>query len=576
MTNDHQRGPVRLGIPAPVSLELPISAEDAEKDEVTFRAGARRRLLSTAVIGTAALVGAASGFISASATTVLAIIAAVLVANAVLAAMAKRLRGSSWRFRYGFAVLDVSMITLVVATLGWPGLVSLYFLVIVPYSFDRGRELGYFTALLSAAGYVAGSMYYRSVHRDAAVLTEFGWILASAALILMVSLQVVPIASRIIRRIRQTRECMAEAERGNLMVRADARYADELGFLQRSFNRMMQQLGELIATVQRGADEVAALAEGVSRSTEEVNRASAQFADAARVLREQLNDQLAFAATGTRQTAEAQSSSERLRDRAEEMETEVGDLQRSAGSSRDAMERATETLVTLGQRVSTTAATARRLRSASESVGEFVTTIGRIARQTNLLALNAAIEAARAGEQGKGFNVVADEVRKLADESARAAKAIAETITGVRESIDGVLREMAAGEEEVRDVGEIAEKASRSLGDTFSEVARISEVIVEAASVSRAQGDAMSALSEAITRAERSAGEAAGRAIATADRATQQAKSVEDLTNASRRLAILSEELRASTSRFESRHQHAFAVDTGERGAARAVAIAGR
>jgi methyl-accepting chemotaxis protein len=576
MTNDHPRGPVRFGTQAPVSVALPISPEDAEKDEVTFREGARRRLLSTAVIGTAALVGAASGFIAASVMTVLAIIAAVLIANAVLTMLAKRLRASSWRFRYGFAVLDVAMITMVVATLGWPGLVSLYFLVIVPYSFDRGRELGYFTALLSAAGYVAGSMYFRSVHPEAALLTEFGWILASAALILMVSLQVVPIASRIIHRIRQTRECMAEAERGNLMVRADARYADELGFLQRSFNRMMQQLGELIVTVQRGADEVAALAEGVSRSTEEVNRASAQFADAARVLREQLDDQLAFASTGTRQTAEARSSSERLRDRAEEMETEVGDLQRSAGSSREAMERATATLVTLGQRVSTTAATARRLRAASESVGEFVTTIGRIARQTNLLALNAAIEAARAGEQGKGFNVVADEVRKLADESARAAKAIAETITGVRQSIDGVLREMSAGEEEVRNVGEIAEQASRSLGDTFSEVARISEVIVEAASVSRAQGNAMSALSEAITRAERSAGEAAGRAIATADRATQQARSVEDLTNASRRLAVLSEELRASTSRFESRHQHALIIDSGERPASRAMALAGR
>lgn len=44
---------------------------------------------------------------------------------------------------------------------------------------------------------------------------------------------------------------MAQVERGDLTARADARHADELGFLEHSFNRMLDELALLIETVQR-------------------------------------------------------------------------------------------------------------------------------------------------------------------------------------------------------------------------------------------------------------------------------------------------------------------------------------
>ena len=67
----------------------------------------------------------------------------------------------------------------------------------------------------------------------------------------------------------------------NLAARADSRYADELGFLQRAFNRTLEQLGALIAAMQREADEVAASAEQLAGATHGFNLAGTGFATTA-------------------------------------------------------------------------------------------------------------------------------------------------------------------------------------------------------------------------------------------------------------------------------------------------------
>lgn len=88
------------------------------------------------------------------------------------------------------------------------------------------------------------------------------------------------------------------------------------------------------------------------------------------------------------------------------------------------IDKATTTIRQVADRVESTAAAIKRLRSSSTQIQRIITIINEVAEQTNLLALNAAIEAARAGEHGRGFAVVADEVRGLSSKTTNATNEI--------------------------------------------------------------------------------------------------------------------------------------------------------
>ncbi|HEX2781178.1 MAG TPA: hypothetical protein VHM30_16880, partial [Gemmatimonadaceae bacterium] len=204
--------------------------EELEKDLITFRLGSRRRLVSTLVIALSFLCAKVFGALEVEYSTIATVAGLATSANWLLTRIA--LRARRWWFRYAFAAFDAALISTIVYMYGSPGLVTIYFLAIVPYSFDRGRVLGYFTALACATGFLIAMLAAHRQHRGGT--QSASWIVVDAILLLLVSHQIVPIASKLISRIRDTRECMAAAEHGDLTVRAQSKYADELGFLQRS------------------------------------------------------------------------------------------------------------------------------------------------------------------------------------------------------------------------------------------------------------------------------------------------------------------------------------------------------
>ena len=195
------------------------------------------------------------------------------------------------------------LVSTVVMSFGNEALVTLYFLIVVPYSFDRGRSLGQYTAILSTLAFLGSSWLFTMMNPN--VVTRPVWTVAAAACSW----------SFHGKRCRSRRSSFGESairastsatrSSGILSARAESRFSDELGFLQRSFNRMLEQLGGLIGTMQREAEEVAAAAEQLAGATHGLNSAGTGFTETAQNLTTQIERQRAYAVVGRERAAES-------------------------------------------------------------------------------------------------------------------------------------------------------------------------------------------------------------------------------------------------------------------------------
>ncbi len=530
--------------------------EERAKDIATFRIAAKRRFWSTIFIAGVLIAGLKLGLADVSLPAVLAMFCTAIAANWGLAAIGASTRWYRKWFKYVFAVFDTVLISGVVYLFGSPALVLTYILAIVPYSFDRGPALGYLTTLSSAVGFLIASYAY--AHARPADAAPWPQVLLAAVMLVVVAQQVIQMPSQLFTRIRRTRERMAQVERGELQARADARHADELGFLEMSFNRMLDELTLLIDTMQREADELAAVATQVHGAASVMQRRAGNVASGASALSDELVHQRERARDGVLSSQDARRTADTTLQTAASTATDAHQVDRAATASREAIERAAQTLLRVGSDVNATAEQVRRLAPASEQVGEFVATVTRIARQTNLLALNAAIEASRAGDEGLGFAVVADEIRTLAVESAQAAKRIAATVQHVRENIDAAVRSMDSTADDVAGAGHIARDATQALSALMSGIGRIAYQSDEVAALAHTQAQLSAGVAEAFEALDTSAERAALGARTAADASIAQRASIEELSRSAAQLSQTAARMRA----VALRHTSEFATTT--------------
>ncbi len=317
---------------------------------------------------------------------------------------------------------------------------------------------------------------------------------------------------------------------GNLKKRADVDRGDEIGILAENFNKMTENLNQIIDSeksakqylekaikeymefieavtngklninlrlngnqddltilghhLNKMVASLRSMTESIAQATNNISSASSEIFTATSQHNSSASEQAASISQTSTTIEEIKQTAEQTTQRAKLVAEAAAKSLETSSAGKKVVQETVEGMKEIKNKVESIAESIIVLSEQTQQIGDIITSVNDIAEQSNLLALNASIEAARAGEQGKGFAVVATEVKNLAEQSQQATAQVKSILSEIQKATDKVVMVTEDGTKQA-DLGmQLAIKSGKAieeLAETFSESANIAKQILASA-----------------------------------------------------------------------------------------------